>query len=572
MDNLISKLLDFLNYSYKKLQEVFYPCLLFLICILFLFLNLGSYPLIDVDETRYIQISKEMFNSGNYITPFLNFEPFLEKPPLFFWANCASFGIFDNYSILTARFANSMFAMFSVFFVYFLAKKMLNKDFALISSLILLSSCWFLIFAHIAILDMAFMAMTTASIGSALYVFYIKKENQKFALWSFWAFIGLATLAKGLIGIIIPICTVLLIFAIKHKLKLFFAPKNFIVGLIIFLLIALPWHVLAYLENGQTWLNEYFLKHHFARFANSGMGLNRKQPFLFYVPIILLGIFPWTLQAIAAIGKIIKTIYSRFKESKIFELVIRTDTYQEKILLFASIWAGFIFLLFSIASTKLPTYILPLVPPMALLCGSLWFQYILGNKYSKLIRLTSIWLFGFILIFGIIALILPFVKIEALLIYLSNMNFYIPSAVILIALSIFAIIFALKNRRILLFSCYIILSFSAITISTREVFEYMVSFGQDELMEYANIAKEDKSSSLMTYDFPRKYSIIEIYGKKVNTIESNENKKLRKEVRLEKRKRKNVYVILRNKNTKNYKRFPKHKVIKKGEKYTLIKF
>ena len=102
----------------SKYSEYFYPLFLGIVCILFLFLNIGSYPLIDVDETRYIQISKEMFNSGNYITPFLNFEPFLEKPPLFFWANCISFGIFNNYSILTARFANAIFALFSIFFTY----------------------------------------------------------------------------------------------------------------------------------------------------------------------------------------------------------------------------------------------------------------------------------------------------------------------------------------------------------------------------------------------------------------------------------------------------------------------
>ena len=226
-----------------------------------------------------------MFESGNYITPFLNFEPFLEKPPLFFWANCISFGIFNNYSILTARFANAIFALFSIFFTYFATRKILNKDYALISSLILLSSCWFLIFAHIAILDMAFMATTTASVFSGILTFFVKEKNQKFALWAFWAFMGFAVLAKGLIGAIIPFGITFLIFIIEKKLKTFFAPKNFFTGLLIFLLIALPWHILAYIENGQVWLEEYFLKHHFARFANSGMGLNRKQPFLFYVSI-----------------------------------------------------------------------------------------------------------------------------------------------------------------------------------------------------------------------------------------------------------------------------------------------
>ena len=110
-----------------------------LFCYLFLFHNLGLYPLIDIDETRYVNMSRDMFFLKDYVTPYLNFENFLEKPPLYFWLNVVAYHIFNDTGIFVSRFATALCAAFSVFFTYFFASKtMQSKAYGLICAFVLL--------------------------------------------------------------------------------------------------------------------------------------------------------------------------------------------------------------------------------------------------------------------------------------------------------------------------------------------------------------------------------------------------------------------------------------------------
>ena len=341
----------------QKYSTLLNIIILALFCYLFLFHNLGFYPLIDVDETRYVNMSRDMFFLKDYVTPYLNFENFLEKPPLYFWLNVITYHIFNDTGIFASRFSNALLATFSIFFTYFFgAKTMQSKSYGLICAFVLLTSGWFLILSHIAILDMGFMTFSMAAIYCAILSEFTKEQNKKYCWYFAYFFMALSVLAKGLIGIIIPAMVVFLCFLAFRKVKELFKPINIIPGIIIFLLVAAPWHVLVYKAHGMTWFNDYIVKHHFARFIDSSMGLGRKQPFLFYVPIVLMGIMPWTVSFISQILRGIKSAFKNYRAAKSIKVWFTSDTNDKKIILFAVIYALSTLIFFSASSSKLPTY------------------------------------------------------------------------------------------------------------------------------------------------------------------------------------------------------------------------
>ena len=190
---------------------------LLIFCYLLLFLRLGFYPLIDVDETRYVGISADLLKQSDWITLILNGDPFLEKPPLYFWLNALFFNVTGVINPYSGRFMTAVLALFAVLFTYFFGKKTISPKFGLISAFILLSNLWFLLFSHIAILDMGYMVFTMSAIYSAVLGTFCKnKSNEKYCWYFGWLFMGLAVLMKGLIGIIVPAMVVFLYYLAKY--------------------------------------------------------------------------------------------------------------------------------------------------------------------------------------------------------------------------------------------------------------------------------------------------------------------------------------------------------------------
>ena len=150
MENFIS----FLKKKFNTNGNFFFILGLILLCWFFYFNGLGDYRLIDINETRYINIAQNMFYSKDYITPYLNFEPFLEKPPLFYWLVVLSYKIFGVVNNFTSRFPLAVLATFGVFVVYFFVLNIVKSRIcAFLSALVLMSSFWYALFAHIGIMD-----------------------------------------------------------------------------------------------------------------------------------------------------------------------------------------------------------------------------------------------------------------------------------------------------------------------------------------------------------------------------------------------------------------------------------
>jgi len=499
---------------------------LVLFCYLFLFLNLGSYRLIDIDETRYVNIARAMFFNNDFITPYLNYEPFLEKPPLFYWLIVFLYKLTGSTDEFVSRIPTAASCTSMVFATYFFGKKALgSKVFGLVSALILLSNIWILLFSHIAIMDMGFTALCTLSIYSAIItLFEVKEENKKYFWYLAYFFMGLSVLQKGLIGIIIPIMVTALTFLAFRRGKELFKPSFIIPGVIIFLIVALPWHIAAYIANGDIFIQDYFVKHHFARFLNSSLGINRKQPFLFYIPVLLIAFIPWVFSFISVLIRGVKALIKDFRATKSFKQILSNDTNDRKLIVFASIYFLSILLFFSVSSTKLPTYILPLFPAVSLITGYYWWGYIADNKFEKGIKISTIVSSIFFILLGICGTVMLNFTPENSLIYVQNADsFRILMSSWLIVISLITILCIISKNRSLLFIANVILMLGVTIITSGKIFNYVTTFGQTELENYADRAQMVSDSKLVAFGTGKKYSILNKYNGKVYYITNINN-------------------------------------------------
>ena len=548
-------------------HKQFYTILgLTLFCFVMFFAFIGSYPLIDVDETRYVRIAQEMFISNNFLTPVINGEIFLEKPPLFFWLEDISFAIF-GVSEWAARLPMAIIASFGVFVTYFTGKKFVFDRFGLISALVLGSNVIYIILSHVAILDLLLSVTMMTSVYLGIMTLYSTGKRNWFEWIGFYIFSGLSVLSKGLPGIIIPFGIVFLVYLFSKRLKDLFDYKKIGLGFILLLLIVLPWHIMMYQVHGQEFINEYILKHHLARFVNSA-GINRKEPFWFFVPVIFVSFIPFVFYILTTLINEFKKIYENYELGFNFNLFkyFSPDMPINKRFLSINILAFlFIFILFSTASTKLPTYILPAVFPLAFITGYIFEENFENNKFETQIKISNIVmtiLFFIISISGFIAVYIP--KQMSF-----NQEYFVPTclciAFVSLWLGIYNLINIIKSRSAKYFFASCIIFMASVTIILNlGIFNLIVGFGQNELIKYSSYAKNNRQK-LATFEFGHRYSTIFYYGNYVDINESSDydwlNKKLEED----------YVVILKNKNILKMPSEIKFEVIESGNKYSLVK-
>lgn len=539
-----------MNEFIKKHNEFFTFTALFVIFYLIFFFGTGSYPLMDIDETRYASMAHDMFRTGDYMTLYLNGEYFFEKPPLYFWFECLSFALFGKVNEFTVRFPVSVMGFLSSFLVYFVGKKVISKEFGIISALILATSAEFFILSKFAILDIVLCFCTTFSVFFGFMTLFCEERRRKYFWWLFYLFSGLAVLAKGIPGFVIPFGTMFFSYIVSKKFKELFKPVFFIPGTIIFLCTVLPWHILMLKTHDPLFFNEYIMKHHLARFTTSAE-LGRKQPFYFFLLTILGGFFPWTLPAIASCKIWLGKIFGFFKNGFDFE---NCGNYG-KFLILNGIAAVLILLFFSSSSTKLVTYILPIYPFLACLAAPI-FLCEKGNEYNKPVRITEIILGSVFLAAG---LIVPTVR------YLTNVLNKIPSDNFIITFFIVVGLFLIIKKKLSKIVSFVILTIGLSAFGIPYGFNVDYSFGQNDLINYAKLAKFN-NLQLASFGFGKRYSLNYYYGKHViyETLPIYANLKFLL-------KDKNTVVVIKNKDFKEIKQNADFQIIEKGVKYTLIK-
>ena len=329
------------------------------------FHNIWAYALMDVDESRYVSMAKDMFNTKDFLTLYLNNEFFFEKPPLYFWGECLSFAIFGKITEFTARFPVALYGTLCGYLTYFVGKKVYSRTYGVVSALILATSLEFLILAKFAILDIVVATCVWFSLAFGMLTNFCSEKSKKYFWWLFYIFSGLAVMAKGIPGFVIPFDSMFFISIYSKKFKEIFRPQYFLVGFILFFLIVLPWHIIMLKMHDPLFFNEYVMKHHVARFLGSSE-IGRQQPFYFYFLTILWGFFPWILSTLTVL---IRKIFKRdFKFKDLSDI--------QRFMVYNGIIAIFTLLFFSSSKTKLITYILPIYPSLACLGGYIWTNYI----------------------------------------------------------------------------------------------------------------------------------------------------------------------------------------------------
>lgn len=472
-------------FSANKTKITLFAAIVFSIYLLY-FHNLWAYKLLDVDETRYVDMARTMFQSKEFNTLYLNGDYFFEKPPLFFWIENLSFYIFGSISELTARIPIALQALFAALAVYFVGQKVVSKRFAIISALIFATSLEVIMLSKIAILDMLLSSCIIISTFFGFLTFFAEEKNKKYCWIIFYLFSALATLAKGIPGVVIPFGTMFLAGIYTKKFKEFFKPQYFLIGACLFLLVVLPWHILMLKTHGQLFFDEYIIKHHLLRFIGSEV-IHRSHPIWYYFGVISWGFSPWIFPFLVLLVKNAKT----FKYKKYADL----DT-KGKFLALNIIGAVFTIAFFSSSSTKLITYILPVYSFLAVILASLF-----NLENIKTQKRIGICVFAMILVS---AFVTPLVM---------NIDY---------------------------------------------------KYGQNDLMEYAQIAAEE-NKNIATYNTGRRYSLLYYSGnKKIDFLGKKEVNKLNDYLNDE-----DYTVIIRNKDLKLIKKLP-YQIEKQGVKYSVI--
>jgi 4-amino-4-deoxy-L-arabinose transferase-like glycosyltransferase len=331
------------------------------------FLFLGRSPLTNPDEGRYAEISREMVATGDWVTPRLDGISYFEKPPLVYWAVAASESLFGP-GEWAARAVVALFAIAGICAAHEAGRLLYGRESGIWAAVVLGTSLLYFALGHLLLLDMAVSVLMSGSLFFFLLAVRrgqvdvfdpgpgVKNINltpsRRWLLYGFYACAALATLTKGLIGFVLPGGVILLwvlIFNQWRRLRPLHLPS----GLLLFLAVAAPWHLLVASRN-PSWAHFYFIHEHFQRFATTEA--HRVQPWWFFMPIVLLGLFPWTGFLWPAARDALAGGWARRREN--------ADAW------FLVTWAAFILLFFSASKSKLVPYILPVLPPLAVLIGA----------------------------------------------------------------------------------------------------------------------------------------------------------------------------------------------------------
>jgi len=371
---------------------------------------LGSFPLQSPDGARYAEIPREMVVNGDYLTPHLNGIKYFEKPPLFYWLQAGAIKTF-GLSEWAVNAVNGLFALLTCLFLYVAGRKLYDRRTGILASLTLATCTLFFVLGRIITLDMALTAFLSmgllnfllgnnftgskkhshnsvaasfslcsgyclfTKLGSDLwrrlktcgYESLINKQSRQTCGYEsisnkqvrtcnwhfllFYIFIALAVMTKGLVGALLPGLIIFFWVAFFNKWS---ELKSYclVTGILLFLLIAAPWHILVQLKNPE-FFHFYFVEQHFLRYLTPYAG--RQQPFWFFFVVFIAGFFPWVIFLPATIKKYWVQRW------------IDRHHYQKEF--FLSLWATLIFFFYNFSDSKLITYILPVFPPLALLVG-----------------------------------------------------------------------------------------------------------------------------------------------------------------------------------------------------------
>jgi 4-amino-4-deoxy-L-arabinose transferase-like glycosyltransferase len=321
-------------------------------CGFLFFYGLGSFGLVGADEPRYAQVAREMLARHDWVTPVLYGQPWLEKPILYYWRAMVAFSVF-GVTDWAARLPSATLASLMAVFTYFWSWKF-RPNARVEAVLMMVSSALVIGFARAASTDMSLAA--PFAIGMLSWFGWYKTRHRAW-LAVFYVFIALGTLAKGPVAPFLA-GAIIVAFAFLMRERALIWRTLWVPGILLFLLVALPWYVFVQIRNPE-FLRVFIFEHNLARFGTNMF--RHKQPFWYYLPVLLVGVVPWTVFVVTALVDAGRRAWGRIRSA---------TTGDDGLSTYLLIWTVLPILFFSISQSKLPGYILPSIPPALLLAAN----------------------------------------------------------------------------------------------------------------------------------------------------------------------------------------------------------
>lgn len=313
---------------------------------------LGGYHLIVPDEGRYSEVAREMAVSGNWLTPTLNGLPFLDKPILQYWINAFFIHLF-GFNQFSARLGSVFIGIVGCEFIYLAGRELFDRKTGWLAALLLMTTFLYFFAARYINMDLA----VAVWLSGSLYYFLMGMEKpqktwtRSWRLYLAYIFAACAFLTKGSIGLVFPMLIIgawVLVLWDWRLLREMYIPS----GLMLFALLVTPWY---WLSNQATpgFLDYFFWNQNIERFTGLGYFNNDHKPIFYYLPVVLIGLFPWTIFLFQALKEAGKHVWQN------------RQLHRKE--LFLLLYALLIFIFFSIPSSKIIGYILPIFSPLILL-------------------------------------------------------------------------------------------------------------------------------------------------------------------------------------------------------------
>ncbi len=336
-------------------RRLCYPLLLLALCAVLFFWRLGVTPLDDFDEAYYAEGAREMLERGDLGTPYYNGKPFLLKPILIYWLIAGAFRLF-GITEFAARSVSAFFATVIILATYWFAARTLSVTAGLLAGLMLALCYLWLDTGREAMIDMPL----TAALAPAVFLFFLgtrAQPDRKPRLYlAAYPLLGVALLAKGPVatGVVLVGFVAYLIDA--RRLRTTLAEARLLPGIVLMLAVAGPWYVYESLQQPE-FIRTFLIGEHFGHFQGE---LARDEPWWGHLKNLTIGFYPWVAFLPAALAH-------AFRQER------------ESVLRFAAWWALVVIVAFSFAGAKLPHYLVPAFPALAILTSG-WFQAWLRDR------------------------------------------------------------------------------------------------------------------------------------------------------------------------------------------------
>jgi 4-amino-4-deoxy-L-arabinose transferase-like glycosyltransferase len=339
--------------QWRSVQRRAVITLLLLSSLTFL-LGLGVPAITDSDEGFYAEAAREMVEGNDWLTPHFNYEERWEKPILYYWFTASAFAASDSTEFM-ARLGSALSGIGLVLLTWSAARRLTaNADAAWIAGAIAATCFGYFMMARAALPDLPLAFFIAASIWSAMCA--ISADEKTPAAWAAVAGLaaGLGFLTKGPLALVVPAIVLVPIWW-RERRYLALRASHVALALLLFAIAGLPWYVAMFASHGSAYLEGFFVGDNLERFATTRY--NDVRTLWYYVPVLLGGFLPWTMFLLVLPWRPLRAIVNRQ----------RRLTDQEWRLL---LWAGVPLLLFTASIGKQPRYILPVLPPIAMMLGS----------------------------------------------------------------------------------------------------------------------------------------------------------------------------------------------------------